>query len=35
MGVHVEQYSDPATRPETYWREAIRRDPNMSPRSQP
>lgn len=31
MGVHVEQYRDPATRPETYWREAIRRDPEYVP----
>ncbi|HHU03230.1 MAG TPA: DUF5107 domain-containing protein [Christensenellaceae bacterium] len=31
MGVHVEQYRDPATRAEAYWREAIRRDPEYVP----
>lgn len=31
MGVHVEQYRDPAARPEGYWREAIRRDPEYVP----
>lgn len=31
MGVHVEQYRDPATRAETYWQEAIRRDPEYVP----
>lgn len=31
MGVHVEQYRDPAIRPEAYWREAIRRDPEYVP----
>lgn len=31
MGVHVEQYRDPAARPDGYWREAIRRDPEYVP----
>ncbi len=31
MGVHVEQYRDPAARPEGYWREALRRDPEYVP----
>ena len=31
MGVHAEQYRDPATRPEAYWREALRRDPEYVP----
>lgn len=31
MGVHAEQYRDPAIRPEAYWREAIRRDPQYAP----
>lgn len=31
MGVHVEQYRDPAARPHSYWREAIKRDPEYVP----
>ena len=31
LGVHAEQYRDPATRPEGYWREALRRDPEYVP----
>lgn len=31
LGVHAEQYRDPATRPDAYWREAIRRDPQYVP----
>ena len=31
MGVHAEQYRDPATRPDAYWREALRRDPEYAP----
>jgi tetratricopeptide (TPR) repeat protein len=31
MGVHVEQYRDPAIRPDRYFREAIRRDPEYAP----
>ena len=31
MGVHAEQYRDPATRPDAYWREALRRDPDYVP----
>lgn len=31
MGVHVEQYRDPATKPEAYWREALHKDPEYVP----
>ena len=31
LGVHADQYRDPATRPEGYWREALRRDPEYAP----
>ncbi|MDD3334938.1 MAG: DUF5107 domain-containing protein [Eubacteriales bacterium] len=31
MGVHVEQYRDPAVSPDAYWREALRRDPEYVP----
>ncbi len=31
MGVHAEQYRDPAIRPSAYWREALRRDPEYAP----
>lgn len=31
LGVHAEQYRDPAIRPDGYWREAIRRDPEYVP----
>ena len=31
LGVHAEQYRDPATRPDGYWREALRRDPEYVP----
>lgn len=30
-GVHVFQYRDPATRPDAYWKEAIRREPDHVP----
>lgn len=30
IGVHLEQYRHPTRHPETYWREAIRRDPQDS-----
>ena len=31
LGVHAEQYRDPAARPEGYWLEALRRDPEYVP----
>ena len=31
MGVHAEQYRDPAIRPDAYWREALRKDPDDVP----
>lgn len=31
LGVHAEQYRDPAVRPAGYWREALRRDPDYLP----
>ena len=31
MGVHAEQYRDPAIRADRYWREALRRDPEYAP----
>ncbi len=31
MGVHAEQYRDPAIRPAAYWQEALRRDPDFTP----
>ena len=31
MGVHTEQYRDPAARPDAYWREALNRDPEYAP----
>ena len=31
LGVHVEQYRDPAIRPAAYWREALRREPDHLP----
>ena len=31
LGVHAEQYRDPAVRPDRYWLEAIRRDPEYAP----
>lgn len=31
MGVHVDQYRDPAIRPDRYWRDAIARDPAYVP----
>ncbi|MBQ8082507.1 MAG: DUF5107 domain-containing protein [Clostridia bacterium] len=30
-GVHVEQYRDPAARPDAYFREALRKDPEYAP----
>ena len=31
LGVHAEQYRDPAARPDRYWLEAVRRDPEYAP----
>ena len=31
LGVHAEQYRDPAVRPDGYWREALRHDPDYAP----
>ena len=31
MGVHADQYRDPAVRPDRYWRDALRRDPEYVP----
>ena len=31
MGVHAEQYRDPAIRPSAYWQEALKRDPEYVP----
>ncbi|MCR4883002.1 MAG: DUF5107 domain-containing protein [Clostridiales bacterium] len=31
LGVHAEQYRDPAVLPDAYWREALRRDPDFVP----
>ena len=30
-GVHVDQYRDPATKPDAYWQEGLARDPNHVP----
>lgn len=30
-GIHVDQYRDPAARPDAYWKESLRRDPEYVP----
>lgn len=30
-GVHVDQYRDPAVKPDAYWKKALERDPNHAP----
>jgi len=30
-GVHVDQYRDPAVKPDAYWKQALARDPNHAP----
>ena len=30
-GLHVDQYRDPATKGESYYKEALERDPNFAP----